>query len=76
MKKITKDVQWPRLLETDKKYRNITYDIEKDIKAPPKPKPFLTIDVEESDDENELLYEIGSDEDYNESDISSNFEED
>lgn len=67
--------EWPRLTLTTERMRNVRYDVEKSTPAKSKPKPFLTIDVDVSDNEEELLYEIGSDEDYSESDIESDSDE-
>lgn len=74
MKKI-KEEMWPRLTVEKRKLRNIRYDIEKHIVPEPESKPFLTLDVEASDDENDLRYEIDSEIDYSESDVESSSDE-
>lgn len=74
LKKI-KETQWPRLTLDEKRLRNIRCDIEKCIQPEQKPKPFLTIDVEASDDEKDIRYEIDSEIDYSESDVQSSSDE-
>lgn len=55
------------------KMRHIKYNSNKCLESEEKKKLFLKLDIEESSDECDIHFEIGSDVDYNESDVDSNF---
>ncbi|KAI4470751.1 hypothetical protein MML48_1g08768 [Holotrichia oblita] len=69
---------WERLTFSTQKMRNIRYDMSKYVFPEEKKELFLTIEKneEEEADDNEIIVDIGSDIDYSESDIETDFDSD
>ncbi|GJQ87963.1 hypothetical protein Trydic_g12893 [Trypoxylus dichotomus] len=70
-------VEWDRLTFSNKKMRNIKYNVLKCV-FPEEKRLFLDIerDEEEEADNTDIVVDIGSDDDYSESDIETDFESD
>lgn len=73
-----KAIEWDRLTFSDQKMRNIKYDMSKAVFPEEKKRRFLEIEKDEQEeaDNNDIIVEIGSDEDYSESDIDTDVETD
>lgn len=69
----TKESNWARLVAQKEKLRNIKYNAEKCLEPEEKRKTFLKLDIDDSsEEEDNVQIEVGSDIDYDESDVESN----
>ncbi|KAF2888442.1 hypothetical protein ILUMI_17731, partial [Ignelater luminosus] len=70
--------EWPRLIQTTQKMRNIKYDLSQ-CTIPEEQKKLISVDVKD-DDENaaeseSCLIDLGSEEEYDESDIECDYDD-
>lgn len=74
-----KEEEWPRLILITERMRNIKYDFSQ-CTVPEEQKKLISIDVKDDDDENgegdeRCLIDIGSEEEYDESDIECDYDD-